>query len=56
MLPLWVRVDLEAMAMKGHSSFQDTHWVGSYPFAGKQSVYSTSPTDWAMCSIELLVK
>ena len=28
--------------------YQDTHWVGSYPFAEVQSVYSTTLTDWAI--------
>ena len=62
MLPLWARVDLGAMAVKGYSAFlkasailephylchiQDTRCGGwSYPFAEVLSVYSTAPADW----------
>ena len=28
-------------------SYQDTHGGGSYPSAEAQSVYSTTPADWA---------
>ena len=61
-LPLWVRVDMRAMKLKGYSAFskalrQEPHhqvsypghllrWV-SYPSAEMQSVYSTAPADWA---------
>ena len=66
-LPLWVRVDLGAMAMKGYNAFPNlqhywnltiilfrvisriliVRWWGTYPFAEKQSVYSTAPVHWA---------
>ena len=62
MLPLRVRVDLGAMAMKGYFAFPKAlvasssdclvsylgHSLGEcYPFAETQSVYSAVPTDWA---------
>ena len=58
-LPLWVRVDLGAMAMKGYSAFPEASasdclmsYPGhsleeSYPTAEMQLVYSTAPADWA---------
>ena len=68
MLPLRIRVDLGAMAMKGYSVFPKTpallepHYdivinviigtlvggLGSYLSIEKQSVYSTTPADWAI--------
>ena len=55
MLPLYVRVDLGAMAMKGYSTFPKDpgHLLGgygcgvSYSTAEMQSVYSTVPANWA---------
>ena len=64
MLPLRVKMDLGAMAMKGYSIFPKcprllphyqivlchirTLVEGSYPSAGMQSVYSKAPADWAV--------
>ena len=58
MPPFRARVNLEAMAMKGYSAFPKppdclvsypghSLWE-SYSSAEGQSVYSTTPTDWAM--------
>ena len=63
MLPLWARVDLGAVAMKGYSTFpkapallEPRHhlvsypghsWGGIYSSPEQQSVYSTAPADWA---------
>ena len=63
-LPIQARVDLEAMVMKGFTTFSkvpelELHHLmqlnviagtliegrGSYPSAGMQSVYSTTPAD-----------
>ena len=61
MLPLQARVDLEAMAMKGYSTFPKPSTsseclvsylghslAGSYHSAEVQSVYSTAPADLAI--------
>ena len=48
-LPLWVRVNLGAMAMKGSDGLMSYpgHSLGkSYSFAEMQSVYSTTQMDW----------
>ena len=50
-LPLWVRVDLGVMTMKGCSTFHQMSFVSylgyfvgeSYPSTDMQSVYSTAP-------------
>ena len=50
MLLLQARVDTGTPARKGYSAFRlfsvisRTRVAGSYPFAEKQSVYSTAPT------------
>ena len=62
-LPLWVRVDLEVMAIKGYSTLPKApelelnHQMqysiisrtlgGSYPSVERQSAYITVPVDWA---------
>ena len=66
MLPLWVRVDLGAMTMKGYSTLQNWSQTnrffivisrtlvggeGSYLLAEMQSVYSTAPPTGLCCTV-----